>query len=229
MQMRPFDESTRENGMDWPLFGFTMVGHKRLDNLRTCVETVLRDGIPGDFVETGIWRGGAVIWLRALLKCSDVHDRTIWAADSFAGLPKPSAEADKASPLYDLSRSRYLSVSLEQVQENIKKFGLLDDRIRFLEGWFKDTLPAAPIKTIAVLRLDGDLYESTMDSLNNLFHKTSPGGFVIIDDYFTWPPCKKAVDEFLGARGIEVEMLRIDQSGAYFRVPEPMTRDLQQE
>jgi predicted O-methyltransferase YrrM len=85
----------------------------------------------------------------------------------------------------------FLAVSREDVERNFAKYGLLDDRVVFLQGWFKDTLPSAPIGKIALLRLDGDMYESTMDALQNLYPKLSPGGYCIIDDFFG--PCRLAV------------------------------------
>jgi O-methyltransferase len=118
----------------------------------------------------------------------------------------------------DMSENQFLKVSLEQVRRNFARFDLLDDaRIKFLKGWFKDTIASAPIERLAVLRLDGDLYESTMDVLRPLYAKVSPGGFVIVDDYFAWAGCRKAVDEFRAANGISAAITRIDWTGAYWR------------
>lgn len=209
-----FDRKKREEGIDWPLFGYTMIGHKRLDNIQACTENVVAEGIPGDLVETGVWRGGAVIFMRAMLRVLGVADRKIWAVDSFEGLPEPESNADGQN----LANVDYLKASLEQVRHNFQRFGLLDDQVCFLQGWFKDTLPTAPIKDVAVLRLDGDLYSSTMDSLINLYHKISPGGYLIIDDYHSWEPCKRAVHEFFDGRGEQPKFSTIDWSGVYLRV-----------
>lgn len=84
----------------------------------------------------------------------------------------------------------YSRHSLEEVQENFRRYNLLDDQVQFLKGWFCDTLPTAPIEKLAVLRLDGDLYESIMDGLNALYDKVSPGGFIIVDDYGDFEPCR---------------------------------------
>jgi O-methyltransferase len=214
VEAKPYVAQTRDEGRDWPLFGFSMAGHRRLDNVHACVEQVLRDNIPGDFIETGVWRGGMTILMRALLKAHGVTDRVVWVADSFEGLPAPRDERDGA----DLSDVQQLKVSLEQVQENFSKFGLLDDQVRFLKGWFEDTLPQAPIERLAILRLDGDLYSSTMDALKNLYHKVSAGGFVIVDDYHSWPSCKAAVTDFLRERGLTPKIQDIDWTGAYWRV-----------
>lgn len=214
IKVKPFDEAARKNGMDWPLFGYTMVGHRRLDNIQLCVESVLKEDIPGDFVETGAWRGGSTILMRGLLKVNEVTNRNVWVADSFEGLPVPKDENDGA----DLSQLDYLSVSLEQVQLNFKKFDLLDEQVKFLKGWFFDTLPGAPINKIAVLRLDGDLYSSTMDALENLYHKVSKGGYVIVDDYYSWESCRRAVNEFLEKNSLKADIIDIDGSGAYWKV-----------
>lgn len=105
------------------------------------------------------------------------------------------------------------------MRANIARFGLLDEqRVRFLEGWFSDTLPDAPIEKIAILRLDGDLYESTMDVLTALYERVQPGGYVIVDDYGDWEPCRRAVDEFRANRRIEARIEPIDGSGVYWRV-----------
>jgi O-methyltransferase len=213
-----FDSVVRANGGDWPFIGYTMVGHKRLDNVRFAVETALKESVPGDLVECGVWRGGCAIFMRAILKCQG-SDRIVWAADSFQGMPKPNGVKFAAdTDQWDLSNVKSLSVSLARVKQNFAAFDLLDDQVRFLEGWFRDTLPTAPIRKIAVLRCDGDLYESTMDILDNLYDRVSPGGFVIIDDYGAWPPCKQAVEQFRRQRQITAPIETIDSDGVYWRV-----------
>ncbi len=209
------DPEVRHEGLDHPyLLGFTMVGHRRLDNVQRCIEDVLRNDVPGDFIETGVWRGGTTIFMRALLKLHGVTNRTVWVADSFEGMPVPGSDQDGL----DLSHQTYLNVSLEQVKSNFEKFGLLDEQVRFLKGWFCDTMPAAPIERLAILRLDGDLYSSTMDVLRNLYHRVSPGGYVIIDDYYSWESCRNAVGDFLRENGIAVEIQRIDRESTYWQV-----------
>lgn len=215
VKRQPFDQAKREVGRDWPCFGYTMIGHRRLENVRECVEDVLKNNVPGDFIETGVWRGGTVIYMCALLKAYGVTDRTVWAADSFEGLPPPSVESDGE----DISGVNYLKVSLEEVKANVERFGLLDDQVKFLKGWFSDTLPMAPIERLAVLRLDGDLYQSTMDALNGLYSRVSPGGYVIIDDYYSWDSCRQAVTDFLAENNLNVDIRTIDRDGAYWKVP----------
>ncbi len=214
VKRRPFNEALRREGRDWPLFGYTMAGHARLDNVQRCVEAVMADRIPGDFIETGAWRGGTTIFMRALLKVHGDTQRVVWVADSFEGLPRPKNADDG----WDYSDVDYLKVSLEQVRANFDRFSLLDDQVRFLKGWFSETLPGAPIERLSLLRLDGDMYSSTMDALTNLYHRMSEGGFVIVDDYHSWPACKKAVDEFRARHGISAPMQDIDWTGAFWRV-----------
>jgi len=217
-----FDAEKRERGEDWPTIAYTMVGLKRLDNVQWCIDECLRCGTPGDLVETGVWRGGTGMFMRAVLEARGDAERVVWLADSFAGMPVPKPErfaADVDSP--DLSACSYLRVDLESVRRNFARFGLLDERVHFLKGWFADTLAQAPIHAIAVLRLDGDLYESTMDALVALYARVSPGGFVIVDDYHGWPGCKKAVDEFRERHGIVARLRAIDAQATFWqRAPE---------
>ena len=211
---RDYDRTQRMEGRDWPMFGYTMAGHHRLDNVQMCVEDVLKNQIPGDFIETGVWRGGTTIFMRALLKAYGVTDRKVWVADSFDGLPAPENKTDGP----DLSQVDALKVSLEDVKSNFSEFELLDDQVEFLEGWFCDTLPGAPIDKLSILRLDGDMYNSTMDALTSLFDKVSKGGYVIVDDYYSWDSCKAAVTDFLKERSLGPEIREIDWTGAYWQV-----------
>jgi O-methyltransferase len=217
VQCRAFDHEVRDQGLDWPCFGYTMVGRRRLDNVQACLEDVLSQGVPGDFVETGVWRGGTTILMRALLKRHGIADRKVWCADSFEGLPIPNELDKKAQKQSDFSDRNYLAVTLEQVKANFARFGLLDEQVMFLKGWFCDTLPTAPIERIALLRLDGDLYSSTMDALTSLGHKVSPGGYVIVDDYNSWPACRQAVDEYRQREQIDSEIVPIDPHAVYWR------------
>ena len=220
-QLLPFDRALRADGRDWPAEAETMVGLRRLDNLQYCVTEALRSGVAGDLVETGIWRGGATIFMRGILKAYGDKRRCVWAADSFEGLPRPDAEqypADEGDRHWTYPQ---LTVSRTEVEANFARYGLLDDQVRFLEGWFRDTLPAAPIEQIAVLRLDGDMYESTMVALEALYPKVSLGGFVIVDDYNCVPQCKLAVDEFRAAHAIDDPLEPIDWAAVFWRRADP--------
>lgn len=214
---QPFRPFARQMGHDWPMQAHTMIGEKRMDNLRDAVIHVLSENIPGDLIETGVWRGGACIFMRAILAALNVTDRTVWVADSFEGVPPiDAANYPEDAKCDDLSKYPELAVSLEEVQANFQKYGLLDDQVKFLKGWFKATLPTAPIEKLAVLRLDGDMYQSTMDALKSLYHKVSPGGVVIIDDYNIIPACKQAVHDFRDANGITEPIQSIDYCGVFW-------------
>jgi O-methyltransferase/8-demethyl-8-(2,3-dimethoxy-alpha-L-rhamnosyl)tetracenomycin-C 4'-O-methyltransferase len=213
---RIYDSKVRELGRDWPAQAHSMIGRRRMRNLREIAELVLLQGIPGDFIETGVWRGGACILMRAVLLAYGDTERKVWVADSFCGLPPPNPEvaADLRDNLYTYTE---LFVSSDQVRANFAKYDLLDGQVRFLEGWFSDTLAAAPIERLAILRLDGDMYESTMDALTALYDKVSPGGFIIVDDFGAVEGCQKAILEFRQRRGIQAPLYDIDRYGAFWR------------
>jgi macrocin-O-methyltransferase TylF-like protien len=202
----------------------SMLPVARFDNLQMCIDAVLADTVPGDFIETGVWRGGATIFMRAMLKALEIRDRTVWVADSFEGLPEPDAdkypvEAEFHQGFVMNKVYNHLAVGLDEVQFNFKTYQMLDENVKFLKGWFKDTLPIAPIKSLAIMRLDGDYYESTMDALTCLYGKLSPGGYAIIDDYGedSWTYCRKAVDDFRRERGIVEPLVQVDKSCYYWR------------
>ena len=202
----------------------TMLPMARLDNLQHCVTRVVEDDVPGDLIETGVWRGGASIFMRGALAALGDETRNVWVADSFEGLPEPDPEKfPKEAEFHksDLMQDMYnrFAADLDSVKKNFEVYGLLDDRVRFLKGWFKDTLPTAPIERLAVMRLDGDYYDSTMDGLTNLYGKLSPGGFVIIDDYGedVWTECRRAVDEFREANGIDAPLTAVDTKCSFWR------------
>lgn len=212
-----FDPALRAEGKDQPSEADTMIGLKRLDNLHFCIEQVLGDEISGDFIETGVWRGGACIFMRAALDAYADKTRHVWVVDSFEGLPKPDGRyrQDDGDPHW--TKGATLAISLDEVQTNFSRYGLLDNRVHFLKGWFKDTLPTAPFEKLAILRLDGDMYSSTMDSLLNLYPKLSTGGYVIVDDYGGLESCRKAVDDFRASKQIETPLIPIDWTGVFWR------------
>lgn len=212
-----YDATLREHGWDWPSHAHTMVGTKRLNNLRVLIEDVISKDVPGDLIETGVWRGGACILMRAVLHAYNIKDRRVWIADSFEGLPPPDATRYPADEHDKFHTYQELAVSIEEVQHNFKKYDLLDDQLMFLKGWFKDTLPTANIDSLAILRLDGDMYESTILALDNLYERVCVGGYVIVDDFHVVQGCKRAIDEFLVKKGITPEMKEIDGVGVYWQ------------
>jgi len=217
-QIKPFDAEIRDSGRDWP-DGLTVIGMKRMQNIQGCVTIVLREGVAGDLAEAGLWRGGASIFMRALLAALGDADRLVWCAYSFKGWPEPDATKYRLDAGSVLHLQSHRAPSLETVKDNFRKFSLMDDRVRFLPGWFADTLPSAPIERIAVLRLDADMYGSTLDVLNALYRKVSPGGFVIMNDYGKPDSAARyAIDDFRERHGIDEPIIDIDGSGAYWRV-----------
>ncbi len=214
-------QALRGEGQDWPLRAESMAGLVRLAQLQSAVVTVVGENVPGDIVETGVWRGGACILARAVLAALDCTDRSVWVADSFAGLPEAEPERYPADAGDAHASVAFLRVDRATVAANFEKYGLLDDQTHFLEGWFEDTLPSAPITAIAVLRLDGDMYSSTWQALEALYDRVSQGGFIIVDDYGAVPGCAKAVDDFRALRGITAPLQPIDWTGRFWRRSDP--------
>ena len=210
-------QADRYEGKDRPSYADTMIGLERLENIEFCFLEIIKDNIPGDFIETGVWRGGATIFMKALLKASNINDRIVWVADSFEGLPKPNEKANLADKGDLHHTEKELAIPLEVVKNNFIKYDLLDENVKFLKGWFKDTLPLAPIQKLSIIRLDGDMYESTWDGLVNLYPKLSKDGFIIIDDWGAVKACKQAVTDYRKKYSISEEIKTIDWTGVYWR------------
>jgi hypothetical protein len=203
-------------GHDWPYYADTMIGLKRIQNIKECVIDTIQNNIKGDLIETGVWRGGATIYMRALLKILDVKDKKVWVADSFEGLPKPN-ENQYVHDTGDDHIQDLLKVSIEDVKHNFSKYDLLDEQVVFLKGWFKDTLPTAAIQQLSILRLDGDMYESTMDALTNLYPKLSIGGYIIIDDYNAIKNCRQAVEDYRLKYNISEKIIAVDKACVFWK------------
>ncbi|MGI8876197.1 MAG: TylF/MycF/NovP-related O-methyltransferase [Egibacteraceae bacterium] len=185
----------------WVVHQVSMVAANSLRHLQRCVEDLIQRGIPGDLIEAGAWRGGASILMRAVLAAHGVRDRRVYVADSFEGLPPPDERypADAGDRHHTI---RQLAVSLEEVQSNFGRYGLLDDQVRFLRGWFEETLPTVRDRVWALVRIDGDMYSSTMQALECLYPGLAVGGIVVIDDYGAVQACSEAVEDFRRRRGI---------------------------
>jgi O-methyltransferase len=154
------------------------------------------EGIDGDFIETGIWRGGSCILMRGILDAYNDQTRKVWACDSFEGLPDPDIDKypeDEGTPFH--LWNFFLAVSQEEVEANFEKYGLLDDRVVFVKGYFEETLPNIKCQKISLMRLDG--------------------GFVIIDDYLSVDACRTAVHDYRKANGIRDEIIQIDWASVY--------------
>jgi hypothetical protein len=211
-----------DQGTYHPDRAHTMIGRKRMINLKNCIETCLTEDIKGDFIETGAWRGGACIFMRGILKAHNITNRKVLVADSFCGMP-PHTDIkypyDKVKN-YDLALN--LKVDLNQVQTNFHRYGLLDDQVLFIKGYFENTINKNNLKNnfnvdqLAVLRLDGDMYSSTICVLEEIYSIVAIGGFIIIDDYGL-PACRKAVDDFRYKYNITTPMTHIDWSGVFWR------------
>jgi len=206
----PFQAELRRQGWDWPAIAHTMIGVERLENVRQLAQKVIDETIPGDFIETGVWRGGCCILMRGVLKANGIKDRRVYAADSFAGLPPPDPTIYPQDQGWDLHVHKELAISLEEVKDNFSRYGLLDDQVVFVKGFFSDTLPTLKAGPFSLIRLDGDLYESTHVALEALYPKLSPGGFIIIDDYKLIPPCQRAVDDYRARMQITAPMRDAD-------------------
>lgn len=218
LEIRPFDKTSRVNGVDWPQFGLTMVGRKRLTNIEELLLAAIDERVDGDFVECGVWRGGASLFAKAVLDAADPHGgRMVHLVDSFHGLPPPTAGQDR----HIWSEMDYLRVSKQEVQSIFEEMALLDGRVRFHEGYFRYSAPslrkqlANEGRQIALLRMDGDMYESTMDILFNLYDLVAVGGCIVIDDYSV-PECRRAMDKFFHLHNMHETFHVIDDSSSYF-------------
>jgi O-methyltransferase len=212
-------DASRAVGMDWPSKAHSMAGLARLNNVRDLAQRAIDEKVPGDFIETGVWRGGCCILMRGILAINQIKDRKVYVADSFEGLPKSDLENFPKESTQDFSIYEELSVSLDQVKANFAAYDFLDSQVEFIKGYFSESLPAVKANRFALLRLDGDLYESTIVALDNLYPKLSPGGFVIIDDYGALPACRDAVDDYRSKHLIVEELEKIDEAGVWWQKP----------
>jgi O-methyltransferase len=209
--------SFRSAGLDWPLHGLTMVGLARLDDLQRCVEAVVGDGVPGDVIETGSWRGGASMLMRAALDSLGQRERMVWVADSFQGFPEVDRDLASGYDLEaDLAGCDFLAVPLADVQASFARFGLKEG-VTFVPGFFQDTLPTLPARRWAIARLDGDSYDATRLSLDTLYPNLARGGYLIVDDYLPLDQCREAVDDFRREHGITEPIEHVDWSCVRWR------------
>jgi O-methyltransferase len=212
-------EAKRLEGKDWPAQAHSMAGVARLKNLADLVSRVLDGDIDGDFIETGVWRGGCCILMKGILNAYADAARKIFVADSFEGLPAPAPEKYPVDTGGKLHVYDQLRVSESQVRQNFERYDLLDERVVFVKGFFSDTLSQLEPTPLSLIRLDGDMYESTIVALNELYPRLSPGGFVIVDDYGALKECKQATDDYRVKHAIESEMHVIDWTGVWWQKP----------
>ena len=205
----------------------TMVSKERLDNVALSAWTVIKETIPGDFVETGVWRGGCSMISKAVALISNqTQCHANWLFDSFQGLPSMTENdlgiEPKMSRKMDPPGS-YNNVNLDHVVHNFRT--MLNDDLNatyFVKGWFNSTVSTSLVNKISILRLDGDLYSSTMEVLDAFYPRVVSRGFVIIDDYGHWPQCKRAIHDYFDGKlkmDISKLLIKIDYTGVYFRKP----------
>jgi hypothetical protein len=203
----PFDMALRKKGNDWPIAGHTMVGLMRLDNVQSVVEDVINNNVPGDFMELGVWRGGVCIFARAVMNALHARQRNVHVFDAFEKLPGYARAVD------------YLAVSEDQVRHNFEKYNLKEG-VFFHKGLFKDTVPNFSKNFtghIAVLRVDGNFYDSYQDAMYYLYDKVPVGGYVIFDDVMSHPPVKAFWEDFKREQNVPEELTPIDDHSAYFK------------
>jgi O-methyltransferase len=196
---------------------YSLISPSRFENLKSQIDYVKANGIEGDIVETGVWRGGVIIFLAKYLNYIN-HTAKVIACDSFQGLPEPGEEDFLHTGEHSSEMNfSILNVSKESFLKNLKEFNIKESDLEIYEGWFEDTLHHIPNK-ISILRMDGDYYESTMDTLEALYDKITPGGVLLIDDYLWFKGCKKAVHDFIEKRGIDVKinLTENDNTEAWF-------------
>lgn len=207
-ELLPYDAKLRQFGDDWPPFGHTMVGHVRLQNIKTLIEAIVAKNVPGDFAELGVWRGGSCIFAKAVFDTLGQHDRVVYVFDAFESLPGYG------------SASSFIKTSEETVRHNFQKYGVLDDNVAFIRGLFKDTLPNFrtyhPRTSIAILRLDGNFYDSHQDALYYLYELVPIGGCVIFDDIMSHAAVQQCWADFQKDHGFTEKLVPVDRHAAYF-------------
>jgi O-methyltransferase len=202
---------------------FTMTSVERMYALWQAAGHVARAGIPGDYVECGVWRGGSSMLAALTLAGAGDEARRLWLYDTFEGMSEPTERDrafDAAAPIsaeWDAFRtangSTLAYASLDEVQANMNRAQIAAERLEYVAGKVEDTIPARAPERIALLRLDTDWYESTRHELEHLYPRLSPGGVLIVDDYGHWAGAREAVDEFLASLHRPPLLTRIDYTG----------------
>jgi len=191
------------------IFPYTQLNYTRISNNYELAKEANRKKLKGCFVECGVWKGGsAAVFIKL------AEDRDVWLFDSFEGMPKTRIKKDQKI----LKQGDNLA-SVEEVDNLFKKLRLNRKNVKIVKGWFNNTLPKFKDKVgeIAILRIDADFYESTKSCLDNMFDNVVKNGYVILDDYFGFIGCKKAVDEFIKKRKLKVKIIKLDNDGGFFQ------------
>lgn len=203
---------------------YTMTSAERLFSLYHAVNYVLKNNIPGDFIECGVWKGGSALLMAKMLAMKNISDRKVVLYDTYEGMPPPTendkdyagvnAEKLLQDSSIEVQDSVWCYSSFEEVKANIELSGLATENIVMVKGKVEDTIPSQhPSTQIALLRLDTDWYESTKHELEHLYPQLSRNGVLIIDDYGHWQGCRKAVDEYISNNNLPILLNRIDETG----------------
>jgi hypothetical protein len=202
---------------------YTMTSPERVYTLIEAVKYISKAGIPGCFVECGVWRGGSAMTMSLALKEMGDESRDIYLYDTFTGMSEPttvdiSYTGEKAPETFARTRvsesvSKWCMASLEDVKSNVLKTGYPENRFHFVKGKVEETIPSVMPDHIALLRLDTDWYESTKHELKYLFPHLAENGILLIDDYGHWKGSRKAVDEYIAENKLNILLNRIDDSG----------------
>ena len=199
--------------------GLTMTSYESMCVLASCCKYVINAGIQGDFVETGVWRGGSSILAAKLLP----DNRGIHLFDTFEGMPEPGKEdfriGEEDSSLTHAkwerlradSGSHWVKSPINEVKKNFKDFAVENSRLYFVVGMVEETSVSHPVDTISILRIDTDFYSSTKSALCAFWPKLNTRGVLILDDYAHWDGARKAIDEYFQDKSIL--MLPIPNSG----------------
>lgn len=209
------DVNRRERGNDWPLFGITMTGTMRIQTLEAILVDVFFNKIEGGVMETGVWRGGTSVFARGVMRAFLNGNNPLYVCDSFSGLP-PSSGLDAKDVGWD--NTPFLEVSDIEVAQNFHTHGLLDSNVIFVKGFFNETMPhlKKQVQALSILRLDGDMYASTVDVLYNMYDKLQIGGYLIMDDWFGFPS-KTACEDFFRVHNFTEVVIPIDDLSAYWQ------------
>jgi hypothetical protein len=200
---------------------YTMTSAERVEALVNAVRYIAANGVAGDIVECGVWRGGSSMAAALTLKELGDERRHLYLYDTFEGMSAPTEEdvtldgvAAKGKFVErQLSEesSDWCRALLDDVRQNVASTGYPPDRLHFIKGKVEATLPASmPAGPIALLRLDTDWYESTRHELLHLYPRLVRGGVLIVDDYGHWAGARKAVDEYFSAHPPALLLNRID-------------------
>jgi O-methyltransferase len=201
---------------------YTMTSVERMYALYEAVRHVTRSGIPGDFVECGVWRGGSSMLAALALNRAGDTGRRLYLYDTFAGMPEPgeldvNVLGESARPTWQSEQrddvNEWCYSSLDEVRGNLLSTGFPAERVNLVEGRVEETIPATMPERIAVLRLDTDWYESTLHELEHLYPRLSPGGVLIVDDYGYWAGARAAVDRYFDSLAEPPLLNRIDYTG----------------